>query len=394
MKKALAYLLIFAILAPLHAVIVNFPSLYNDTRIMAMGNANIAIGGYSSSIFYNPAGLSTIPFDNSGYQIELLGLETQVSEDLPGFLKDLQHASDSDDTQQVTDVLAHYSGNDFNVKATNFSSYSQNLKDWTYLGGLYFGASADFLPHGRTPLSGNLMDLNLKIFMGTTGGVSKTFDSVGPGNLYIALSGNFIHQLSYSGGLTAQEIINHSDDMLRYLENKYKKSGSAFAPSLGLIYALLPESVLRPSIGLSAMNLGGLYLGGQYGSTPGTLNAGVALNPKVPLIESLQLAVDYIDMLNAYDQVSTINYTTQKSIIIKDDGWQKRLRYGMKAGLFKNSWTSISIAAGVYQNSLTAGADWQLSIIDLAFTTYAENYGTSSVPMYDRRYMLRLGVAW
>ena len=55
-----------------------FSYLYKDQRIMAAGGANVASGGYSSSIFSNPAGIAKVS-NRNGVLYELIGTQVSVS---------------------------------------------------------------------------------------------------------------------------------------------------------------------------------------------------------------------------------------------------------------------------------------------------------------------------
>lgn len=63
MKKWIMPVLAGFTFTPL-AIAGDLAYLYKDMRIMGMGGANIASGGYSSSVFANPAGIANLPTDH------------------------------------------------------------------------------------------------------------------------------------------------------------------------------------------------------------------------------------------------------------------------------------------------------------------------------------------
>ncbi len=57
--------------------------LYKDPTVMGMGGANVAIGGKSSAVFYNPAGLAHIP-KQWGWEFGLVNLNLSWNENIAG----------------------------------------------------------------------------------------------------------------------------------------------------------------------------------------------------------------------------------------------------------------------------------------------------------------------
>jgi len=98
--------------------------LYKDPRIMSMGGANTAVGGYSTAVFSNPAGLIKIK-KSHGIEAELLGLGMTSSAKTQKFVDDLSNSEDS----EVINTIDKYSGDVFNIDISNYSSFSYHAEN-------------------------------------------------------------------------------------------------------------------------------------------------------------------------------------------------------------------------------------------------------------------------
>lgn len=391
MKKVLLISSIAA--SSLMAGYAQFAYVYNDSRIMAMGGANVAVGGYSTSVFYNPAGLLGIKKDH-GYEVELLGLQVTASTKFQQFTQDLLDAADKSESD-VVDVLAKYSGDYFHLDASNYSSLSKNGEFMAWSVGLLAALDTNMIPHANDGT--NLLEMHGRGYGGVVLSGAKAFDAVGPGTLDTGITVKYIQQKSYDAGLSTSEIIDNKDDLLKYVQDTYEKDGSAVTVDLGVNYHLFPENSLHPSFGLSVLNVGGMDMGDNYGTVPMTVNVGMAIAPEVPWIDGLVLAADYCDLLNAqkgyvFNKSSTSNEYTR--VEIDDTDTMKRVRLGASAHVVDNSWLMMTLSGGLYQGSYTAGVDMQLAVVKITAATYEEQVGLNVGDWTDRRYTVALGIGW
>lgn len=370
--------------------------LYKDSRIMGMGGANVAVGGYSSSVFHNPAGLRSIK-KSHGLEVELLGLSAQASDKIQDFADDIDAANG--DTQAVSDVLKKYSGEHFNVNVSNYSSISNNGDSLAWSIGLLAGADANFIAHGNGGTN-DVLETHSRGYGGLIVGAATTFEDIGIGNLDIGISAKYITQQSYEGGVGITEIVDNQDDLGTYLQDTYEKKSTGFGLDLGAIYKILPDNYWHPAIGLSLLNIGGMDMDDNYGKQPMTVNIGASISPDVSFLEHLIIAVDYVDLLNTnetrfYDFTQSGGTVTDVSVQdLEENDFMKRLRLGVSLGLLDNSLITTTLNAGLYQGEYTLGADIQLAIVKLGFATYAEEIGPKVGDLVDRRYMVSLGVGW
>ena len=369
--------------------------LYKDSRIMGMGGANVAVGGYSSSVFQNPAGLRSIRVDH-GLEVELLGLTLQGSQGIKDFADDLD-AADTD--PELADVLKKYSGDHFNVNVNNYSSVSNNNEDYAWSIGILASVDANFFVHGNGG-SNDLLETHSRGYGGLVAAYATSFPELGPGTLDVGISAKYIKQTSVEGGLGITELLDNKDDLGNYLQDKYQKDASGWGVDLGIVYKLYPDNYFHPAFGLSVLNLGDMGMDDNYGRQPTTVNVGASISPELPFFEHFILAVDYVDLLNAnetrfYDFTETGGVVTDVSYTdFEESDFTKRLRLGVSAGIFDNSWFLTTLNAGLYQGNYTLGADIQATVFKFSAATYAEEIGPEAGDLTDRRYMFTLGIGW
>jgi len=367
--------------------------LYKDPRIMGMGAANTAVGGYSTAVFYNPAGLIHIK-KSHGVEFELLGISMSSSEKTKQFVDDLSNSQDS----QIVDTVAKYSGDTFNITASNYTSLSYHTEnDLAYSIGVLVAADGNFIPHANSGING-LVETHSRGYGGVILGVAQKYSDILPGSLTIGFGAKYITQNSYEAGLDAGEVTAHKDDLIQYIQDTYEVQNSGFGIDIGFLYSPVPDSALNPSIGVSVMNIGSLNFDDSYGSQPMTLNFGVSISPEISWLNSLRVAVDYVDALNA-QQARIRNYNPYRSSDQYDNAdiefdMMQHVRAGLSAGLIDNSWFMMTLNAGWYQGAYTAGADLQLAILKLQIATYQEQLGAKIGQLEDRRYILGLGIGW
>ena len=368
--------------------------LYKDPRMMGMGSAATAVGGYSTAVFYNPAGLINIK-KSHGVEVELLGIAVTGSKDIKSFADDVNNA---DTDPEIIEAVKKYSGEAFNVTASNYTSFSYHTEgDLAYSIGVLASVDANFIPHDNSGING-VLETHSRVYGGVLLGAAQKYDNVFGGKLTVGFGLKFITQKSYEAGLDAGEVTEHKDDLATYLQDHYEASNSGFAGDIGVIYEPGFLSSLHPAIGVSLMNIGTLNFDDAYGAQPMTLNSGISISPEVSYLDSFTLSIDYVDILNA-QQARVRNYNPYRSYDQYDNtdidfDMMQHLRAGLKAGVFDNSWVTTTLMAGWYQGAYTAGVDFQLTILKIQAATYQEQLGAKTGQLEDRRYIVGLGIGW
>jgi hypothetical protein len=395
MKKVISLALLGAT-SSLMALDAEFAYLYKDPRIMGMGGANVAVGGYSTSVFSNPAGLAQIKKEN-GYVVDLLGIGISASKeynDLINDMKDVETDSNINPnaTNDMIDVLTKYSGDHFHLGVDDYSAISKNSDDFAWSIGLLIAADTNVKVHANGGAS--FVETSSRGYGGVNFGVAKPYDT-DFGVLDIGFNLKYISQVSYEGGLTINDLMSENDDIAQKMQDKYEKKASGFGADLGAILHPFSGSAWHPAIGASVLNIGAMGMDNNYGQQPMTVNFGASVAPEVSFIDKLVIAVDYVDALNAnkvrFYNISTETVETQD---YTDGDMMKRLRMGVGLGLFDTTAISLALNGGYYQSAYTAGIDLELLIFKLNVATYQEEIGTGSASNTDRRYMAKLTVGW
>lgn len=369
-------------LTALQAVTYEYPSLYKDPRFMGMGGANIAVGGESSSLFHNPAGLSKLD-RREGIEVDLINLNISFSENTLDLIDDLDSVDTSSSNQPLYDLLEKYQGSNNHLTINNYSSisYKHETIGWS-IGLLPLSAQFNFKTHALGSPAG-LLDISGYALSGLTAGISYDWND----ELHLGLGMKVLQGKSMTASLTLTEVLNLTDsnvDTAAYLEDNYLKDFESQTFDFGLIYDLdkiLPYSdYWHPAMGLSLLDIGDTILG-EYGTIPMTVNLGFSVKPNFPLLSNWLIAVDYMDMLNAYDE----DY---------DADMAKRWRVGLKADIVNNSWLQLSGSTGLYNASPTYGLQARFALLSLVYASYAEAIGAYADQELDRRHTLSVSIGW
>lgn len=384
------------------------PYLYKDSRLMGMGNVNVAIGGKNASVFSNPAGISKFNEDD-GFVVDLINLQFSASENATTTVTDIMTAADDADIQgtidPLMDVFDKYSGERINENFSNYTAIGQSTDLFNWSIGVLVGADLNEMIHKNGGTNG-ILEIQSRAYGGLFATVAKDF-VIPYGTLHVGASLKYINQSSIEGGLGFTEIIDNKDDLLNYMQDKYLQTGSALSPDIGVIYDLDKTGIkivdyLKPSVGLSILNIGGLDFEGYYGSQPTTVNLGFAIEPDMyGWINSLKIGIDYIDITNnntgRFYSYGKDNGNSINSLLItesKDSDIAKRLNLGFEAKLFDTSFWQLDLLGGLYQTNWTAGVNMRLGFINIGASTYAEEVGFEVGQLTDRRYTAQIGFSW
>ena len=395
MKKVLSLSLLGATTS-LMAMYGEHAYLYKDSRIMGMGGANIASGGYSTSVFTNPAGLAKIK-EEHGYVVDILGIGFSGSESASDFLTDLQDAIDTEQDAEVAKVLKEYSGEHFHIGVDNYSSLSHNAGDMAWSVGFLAAADINFVPHAQGSANSGLLETSSRAYGALVVAGAIPYETE-IGHIDIGIGLKFVSGLSYEGALGISELLDDGEDsdIATTLQDKYEQEISGFGLDIGVVYRPWSDSFWNPSFGVSVMNIGTISMDDNYGGQPMTFNIGAAVEPDVSFMNRLVIAVDYVDLFNAnkvriydFSDANNVEYTDYE-----ESDMIKRLRLGASFGLIDTSYFSTTLSVGMYQGAYTAGVNLEALLFKLNVATYEEQVGTGSVDIADRRVMAQIGIGW
>ncbi len=361
---------------------LEYPYIYKSARTLGMGGANVAIGGRFDSVFHNPAGLSLMPEKN--WEVNILDLNVDYNDDAIDFAGDMSDAfdtgdlnndGDSDDDQliAVNDVLKDYRGKNIHFNAAALSSVAYNYGAYSLGVGGLVSQKVDAVPHQGFGLEG-LLEVNAHLQTGVIVAVGSEPLS----DLHAGVAVKFLNREAVNHFFTAKELTENEDNLEDYIKDELSENGSAVGFDAGLIYAFWQDRIIRPSLGLSVMDIGDTDLDAA-GEVPMTVNIGIAATGDLLVFESLTVGLDYVDLLDNYEE---------------DNDWGKRVRIGGELLLTDSSIFSALLRAGLYQGYPTGGFELRYSVVRIIYTSYAEELGAYAGQDMDRRHMLALNIGW
>ena len=392
MKKKIISMALLGATTSLLALGAEHAFLYKDSRIMGMGGANVAVGGYSTSVFSNPAGLATIDKDH-GFVVDLLGFGLSATAQTSDFASDIDEAETD---EEMTAILQKYAGEHFNISVNNYSAVSKNSDLFAWSVGLLAATDVNFQAHPNGSTNGGVLATTARGYGGIVLGAAKPYHTK-YGRVDVGVGLKYITQQSYEGVLGISELLDDSEDIGDKLQDKYEQESSGFGLDLGVTYFPFVNNYWNPAFGLSILNIGSMDMDDNFGGQPMTVNIGASVTPEVGYVKKLVLAIDYVDMFNAnetriyeYNEVDdTVIYTDYE-----ESDMMKRIRLGASATLIDSTYFSTTLNLGMYQAAYTAGLDMEITAIKLSFSTYEEQVGTGDVDIADRRYMAQIGIGW
>lgn len=338
---------------------------------MARGGTDIAIGGEASALFSNPAGLAAMYLEED-LELEIVNFGVGLSGGFLGFYTTYNENADllATDTEAFIDAMTPHKKSNFHLSTNDFTSLSYRGEEFALSIGLLAGIEANFIPHLSLGADG-LIEAHLRTLTILAMGASYdvTYDlSVGVGAKII----NGFNKAASINLVSTGSIPSDFTTLGDYTAVVYDVGALYFLDAL--IEELRP---FEPLLGVSVQNIGGISMPQFYADIPMTVNVGLTLRPVLPLFEDWRFAVDYIDVLNAYDAKL-------------DADIFKRLRLGMTANVFRNDIVQLAGSFGAYNSAPTFGIQARWAVLELSLATYAEEIGAFAGQNQDRRYQLSI----
>ena len=383
--KKLAALALLGSTTSLMAIYAEHTSLYKDPRVMGMGGANVAVGSYSTAVFYNPAGLANIKKEH-GFVFDFLNIGASISDGALSFADELSAADG--DAVKIGETLTKYAGDNMHIGIDNYTSLSKNSDAFAWSIGVLAASDINMMSHSDLTL-----DSTSRAYGGVVLGFAKPYETEF-GRLDVGLDFKYIQMISWSGNLDAVELgdISQSNDATQGIRDALNETDeTGMAVDIGFTYHPWVDNYWHPAFGLSVMNIGTMDMNDAYGGQPMTVNVGMSITPEFPIFDKFVLAVDYVDLLNNFTyKTSTEPGATEYT----EDEPMKRLRFGAGLGVFDTPWISLTLNGGWYQSAYTAGVNLEFLLFKLNAATYQEELGAGDTSIVDRRYMAQIGIGW
>jgi hypothetical protein len=358
--------------------------MFRDPEITAMGGVNVAIGGTSSAVFHNPAGLSLMK-RKYGFEVRLLDISGAYSTNIMKFAQDMLDALDkeNDTLSAVNDVFQDYMGETFSGEVNTIISLAKRHKSVGWALGIF----------GRSALSGavhqgfgsaGLLDVKAQGFSGVFLGIASDFYEK---RLHLGADVKYVYAGIMDHTFRASELVEHSDDLLDYIKDEVAKRGWGLTLDAGVIFTPFPESFLNPAIGFSVMNIPEFKIEDQSGNStliiPRTFNVGFALRPRLlknsAFLQDCKIGIDIIDITQNFKE---------------DKDWGKRLYVGGEIKLIDHPVLMLALRGGFYQGYPAYGVGLRFLIFYGQFVSYAEEIGGAAGQSENRRYLFNFAIRW
>jgi len=361
-----------------------YPQIYKDTKIMGMGGANIAVGGQAASIFYNTAGIADIPKEY-GWEVDIININIALSDKIQDFADDMDEANedgktDAQKTADTLDVTEKYLGTNLNISA-NIAAITIAKKFDKYAFSIIpvAGLNTNTKTH-RGSGSAGILETQGLAYSGVAFGLSRDFENRNIAgydirNISLGLGVKALQYKSIYANLSVSELID--DDLDDYFEDKYTNDGSSTVFDIGA-KAEVYENV---TAGISIQNIGSIASESAQNEIPMTVGLGIAYKNRFErsYFNQYQIAFDYIDLFQAYNQDSDII---------------KRTRFGVSGNVFDGWGGTLALQAGLYQGHTTYGIDFRAAMLKIAYTMYSEEIGAYSGQDPDKRQMVQISLGW
>ena len=370
------FILIFIALTQIQAFVYETYPLYRDSHFMQMGGANVGLGGYGTAVFSNPAGLSKMRVED-GAEVKLINLSISTNSDAIELIQDGLDVKDIDDKNEQTlatiNLINKHLGENNHFEVSNFSYIAKKLKNKNvnFSIGALTSLNLDFVAHRGFATNG-VIDVQGIIVGGIVAGMSYVYTNK------IAFGGGvkYLKYGSMQENFTIGKLLEHKDDLNTYLQDEALKDGYSLVFDLGTMYKL--KNGIQ--VGFSALNLGGIGKKDHITYIPETYNLGLGYIKKYKkkFLKELRAGIDYVDLTNEYNR----------------DDKMENLRGGLELLIWNNTLTTFSTSVGFYKGEYTAGFSARLTVVEISFTTYAEEVGHYLGQQTDRRYLVNVTIGW
>ena len=355
MKKCVGLIYIIFFLFSCSIFAKELPYIYKGTRPLGMGGAFVALSDDSNALFYNPAGLANIKED----RVSLINLDIEGSKKAYNFNKDAWDV-DTDNSKEVAGFLQDHLGDYGHIATSIFPNYTKP----NFAFGLISTVKSNIQVRDRQY-------------------PKLSVDAIGDGGVCAGYAWPFLdNDLLVGSNLKYlyRESIEHEYSVADITTHDFKsrlrdgiQHGSGVLLDLGIIYKIQSNQEGSPQepiqLGLSVSNLIGNKLGDAADLDP-HVDLGVSKR-----FGDITLAADYVDIFGQLGEDNDIG---------------KRIHLGLEYSLTK----IIRLRTGVNQGYMTFGVGVDAKNVQFDLLTYAEEVGTHSGQLKDRRYLIRLGVGF
>jgi hypothetical protein len=331
----------------------------SSIHAQGLNSTLIQRGGTHNAIFLNPAKL-TYQNDNSNIKADFLNSSLSLSDDSFTFLKELKDAtSSSNKNREISELLKKNIGKTLSFSAHNFSSLSQNKKEFAWSVGIAHTIDGYFITHSGFGSKGAMESFMEKYkALVTTLALKKESFNYGI-NLKVIEKTNSIHNYSI------QEMIENSS-FSDYFDSKNSQKENAIGVDVGLTYTLNSHN-FNPKFSLSLLDIGDTSFQ-NIGTLPSTTNIGLS----VKSYKNISLEIDYLDLFKHQ----------------KNQHFEDAFRVHLSKDFFNKQ---LKLNSGILQNALSYGVEYNHPFFTIALDSYKRKTYQQEK---ERKYELSIALSW
>lgn len=347
-----------------------YPTLYRGNRPLGMGGAFLAVPDDSDAIFYNPASLVAAP----GVFRLRAPLIAEVSQNTVDLVKDALDLDEGADPADIEDVLDNHLGERQRVRASFAPTASFHLANVNVGLGILYQQRLDL------GVDGALVPVLESEFIRDIGVLASAGIPLFDDRLDVGATLKFVKREASIQRKNSFQISAEGYDPRADSESK-----SDFAFDLGFNYHLVKDipiiASLDPLVALVFQNITELELVDEpfdEGRTlPFQINVGASVNPSIGVVKTV-LAVQLDDLGRKLGPSE------------EDDNTLKRFHLGAEVEFP----ILLALRVGLNQGYFAAGATLDFWLLELSYTTYAEEIGFDDNRDDDRRHIVEIALAF
>ena len=357
-------------------------------RPWLMGDAYVAVGDESSTLFYNPAGLAGLKENSAEVFNPQISGDRRVKAAIlePEALEGEFEGVDQEGFEDRLGETLYFS---FNMR---LPSIVHAKSGWAYGFGVEFLGFLEVLENPVLP------GLRLEFFFDKVLFVTKSFQVTE--NFQFGFTTKVINRIGVDRTFTFGELfasgstVDIENDQA-FSDAKDGKSFTAAGLDLGFLYHLPIWEGWDPRMGLSFLNIGGtqsqnLVRGIEFGDRPSPFEAPQA--GELPQINTAGFAVSPIAAGIRYTITLDIVDFTQTVLPGDDRTLRTRLGFEMGIGPRKDGTALFSLLAGLNAGHFSAGLLSRVWIFEVGFGSYTVELGDDAGDKPDRRFVFLFGV--
>ncbi len=352
-----------------------YPTLFRGIRPLGMGGAFIAVPDDSDAMFYNPASLAAAPgVFKVGVPLPVPLIE--ISQSTRSLLNDAKDLKSGSSISEINDVLQKHLDENLRVRAAFVPTVSFHAANLNFGVAVLTQVRADLAVHGR------LFPVLSSEYARDIGLLGSAAAHLLSGRIDVGATLKFVQRDTSIQRLTAFQISADGYD-----PRQDSKTKSDFAMDLGLNYHLIKDlpvvSMLNPTASVVLQNITQLDLipsefeqFSQGRVLPYQVNVGLSVSPSVGIAKTI-IAYELDDVSKQLPPDS------------EHDNYLKRTHLGLEVQI-----PFVAVRVGMNQGYGTAGVTLKLAVLEISYTTYAEQLGVDKDRQSDRRHVVQMGLAF